>query len=381
MIKVNQIGLYIHFPWCIKKCPYCDFNSHRATPKNDHDLYISNLISDFKTHHLTHSYNKRICSIFLGGGTPSLFSASNIEKLLNELSKLCTFADEIEITLEANPGTIERDSFKAYKSAGINRVSLGVQSFQDKQLKYLGRIHSSSAAISAIEDIHSANITNFNIDIMHGLPEQTVSEAIDDLESALSLSSTHLSWYQLTLEPNTLFYHQKPNLPNEMILEDIEINGKQLLQDKGFLQYEVSAYSLGIKHQSLHNKNYWLFGDYIGIGAGAHSKITDGNTGLITRLWKHKQPRVYQQTPNSFIEGTEILSSTDTRYEFMLNALRLKNGFNLKDFEQTTGMRERDISDGLLQAQNKKLITVQDNHIMPTELGYNYLNDTIRIFE
>ena len=380
--SLNSISLYIHFPWCVQKCPYCDFNSHQSSTANDHEAYITNLLQDFETHHITYAKNKIIKSIFLGGGTPSLFSAKNIYFLLSNLSKIIQIDKAVEITLEANPGTIERGTFRDYHSAGINRVSLGVQSFQDDKLKQLGRIHSGSCAVKAIEEIHQSGIHNFNIDIMHGLPNQNISDALYDLKTAINLKPTHMSWYQLTIEPNTLFFHKQPILPTETVLETIENEGKNLLLNSGFEQYEVSAYALNKATESVHNKNYWLFGDYIGIGAGAHSKITQphNNHQVVTRLWKHRHPKVYLNSKTNYIQGTQILSQNDIIYEFMLNALRLKNGFSFNEFETYTQLPSKTITSKLFQAKDKGLINIIDNQVITTTLGYSFLNDTINIF-
>lgn len=378
--KANQnISLYIHFPWCIKKCPYCDFNSHKIS-NNNFDEYIKHLINDLNIHHGKTLAEKQIQSIFFGGGTPSLLPASLVNQLLINIEKISKFSSTIEITLEANPGTVERDSFQHYKTAGINRVSLGVQSFQNDKLKALGRIHDNKSTYQALLEIHQSDISNFNIDIMHGLPLQTVKDALYDLESALSYNPTHLSWYQLTIEPNTLFYHQQPILPNEDTLEEIEAKGKELITQNNLAQYEVSAYSTNIQTQSMHNQNYWLFGDYIGIGAGAHSKLTNSNN-KIRRIWKYKHPNVYQQQNSSYIQGEETISDNEIIYEFMLNALRLKSGFSLNLFEQRTGFSRNTILPKIKELEQQGLLNLSNDQALTTEKGFNYLNNVINYFQ
>ncbi len=378
-ISNKNISLYIHFPWCIKKCPYCDFNSHKAS-NNNHQDYIKHLIQDLNFHHRDILSENYIQSIFFGGGTPSLLSAELVSELLKSIEKISKFLPEIEITLETNPGTIERDSFKHYKAAGINRISLGAQSFQDDKLKALGRIHNNKLTHQALNEIHQSGISNFNIDIMHGLPSQTVSDALYDLKTALNYEPVHLSWYQLTIEPNTLFYHQKPILPNEEILADIEYEGQKIIKQNKLIQYEVSAYSRNPQTQSIHNKNYWLFGDYIGIGAGAHSKITNPDNN-IQRIWKYKHPTTYQAQNASYIQGTEIISENEIIYEFILNALRLKNGFDINLFEQRTGFSRNLILPKLQLLEKQGLLILLNDQIKTSPKGYNYLNDVVNYFQ
>ncbi|APC97795.1 radical SAM family heme chaperone HemW [Francisella frigiditurris] len=379
MFKIDKyISIYIHFPWCVKKCPYCDFNSHAI--KDDlylSDTYYKKLIEDFDQH-LEDIQGREIISIFIGGGTPSLFKAEYLGKVLEHIKTKAKLASNCEITLEVNPGTVERGSIDSYSKIGINRISLGVQSFQDDKLKTLGRIHNSQNVYTTIEEIHKSDINNFNIDIMHGLPQQNLADGLFDLSEAIKMLPSHLSWYQLTIEPNTMFAAHTPSLPNEEILEKIEIQGKELLDSNGFKQYEISAYAKDNKN-SIHNTNYWLFGDYIGIGAGAHSKVTNLDKHTVKRVWKHKHPKVYTQTTN-FVKGSNILTREDLIYEFMLNALRLKNGFNLNKFTETTFLNIKDIDSKIAQGIKKGILSNENNILKPTDKGYIFLNDCINIF-
>lgn len=372
---LNNLSLYIHLPWCIKKCPYCDFNSHELKYDLPEDDYIDCLIDDFKSH-LPHLQERTITSIFFGGGTPSLFSAKALDRLLKTLRQLIKFSDDCEITLEANPGTVEQQRFKHYFEIGINRISLGIQSFQAEKLKALGRIHNDVEAHKGIDAVKKAGFTNFNIDIMHGLPNQTPEEAFNDLEQALKHQPTHLSWYQLTIEPNTYFYKHTPNLPNEEILEKIEQQGFVLLEKNGFTRYEISAYSVDGK-QSRHNKNYWLFGDYLGIGAGAHSKLTID--GKITRHWNHKSPFSYMKKDEPFVSNKIEIKDQDSVFEFMLNALRLFEPISFDVFEQRTGL-SRDVLKESVDLAIKKGLLQDKPFIETTALGKQFLNDLCRIF-
>lgn len=340
--------------------------------------YLETLCRDLDSH-LDALQGRKIQSIFLGGGTPSLFPTTQMAKLFEYIHGKSILTSDCEITLEANPGTIERGYFGEYRAMGINRVSLGVQSFQNHHLKKLGRIHSSDEVYLAVEQLKQAGIDNFNIDIMHGLPNQTLEEAIDDLNQALSLQSTHLSWYQLTIEPNTAFAHANLTLPDEETLENIETQGKALLQQHHFEQYETSAFNLKGLHPSKHNLNYWQYGDYLGIGAGAHGKITWESTSSIERIWKHKHPKVYLNSTN-LIHGSSLVASQDRVYEFAFNSLRLLNGVEQALFEQTTLLPLQSISTRLEKAQKLGLLDTNNQRLKPTKLGTRYLNDLIDIF-
>jgi len=372
------LSLYIHLPWCVKKCPYCDFNSHVAPLDLPQELYINALIKDLDAQ-LPAIWGRKISSIFFGGGTPSLFHADMIEKLLQQIHARLNYGPEIEITLEANPGTVDAANFVGFRAAGINRLSIGLQSLQNDKLKILGRIHDRNAAIEAIEIAKMAGFKNFNVDLMHGLPHQTVEDALADLKDALQFNPTHLSWYQLTIEPNTLFHHQPPDLPDEDILASIFVEGKKLLTQHGFLNYEVSAFSQPNK-RSFHNMNYWTFGDYIGIGAGAHSKLTHVATGEVSRHWIVKHPKTYLDPHSSHIAETKLLSDQDLIFEFMLNALRLNDGFSLDLFTERTGLNAETVFSSLSLAEERKLISLENQIVKPTELGQQFLNDLVSIF-
>jgi putative oxygen-independent coproporphyrinogen III oxidase len=372
------LSLYIHLPWCVRKCPYCDFNSHQAPDSLPEELYINALIKDFEAH-LPTIWGRRLISIFFGGGTPSLFSAQGIERILLEINSRFRFGADIEITLEANPGTLDETRFKGFRTAGVNRLSLGIQSLQDDKLKALGRIHNRDYALRAIDMAKRVGFDNFNVDLMHGLPDQSIDDALADLEDALSWQPPHLSWYQLTIEPNTLFHHKPPVLPPEEHLFDIQEQGKLLLESKGFSQYEVSAYSQRDR-QCVHNLNYWEFGDYLGIGAGAHSKLTNIEKQTITRHWQVKNPRDYLDPAKPFIAETKVISDDDVVFEFMMNALRLNQGVPLAIFTERTGLSAAVLEPILMQARGKGLLIADSQRLCATELGQRFLNDVVGMF-
>lgn len=374
------ISLYIHLPWCVRKCPYCDFNSHAAKGDLPESLYIDALLHELAMHlaRIPNLNLRTIRSIFFGGGTPSLFSADSIAQILHGVSEQLKLDPRAEITLEANPGTIDQHSFKGFFEAGVNRISLGIQSFQNDKLKSLGRIHDGDNARKAIYAVKDAGFTNFNIDIMHGLPNQSVADALYDIETALSFSPTHFSWYQLTIEPNTLFHYQTPQLPSEEIISDILDTGYAAIKQAGFAQYEVSAYARD--HQVCrHNLNYWQFGDYLGIGAGAHSKITQAN-GEIIRFSQVKNPRDYLlSNKRDQIQYTKI-NNKSISFEFMLNALRLTDGVSLELFKERTGIEYTDISDILNAAKKRGLLIDVHDRLCATSLGKKFLNDVVALF-
>ncbi len=372
------LSLYIHLPWCVRKCPYCDFNSHEFKHGIPEAAYVMALIKDLDET-LPFIKERELSSIFFGGGTPSLFSPEAIESILKDVQKRLDFHHNIEITLEANPGTIDGERFKGFRQAGINRLSIGIQSLQDAKLKALGRIHNRDYALQAIELAIAAGFTNFNLDLMHGLPNQTMQDAIDDLQDCLKFSPPHLSWYQLTIEPNTFFAHKPPVLPEEETLWDIQERGKALLSAAGLCSYEVSAYAKP-NHECIHNKNYWEFGDYLGIGAGAHSKITNVVTGIITRHWQIKHPNDYLDTTKKMTAHSSILESKDIIFEFMLNALRLTHGVSTDLFTERTGLDIKTIEPLLYEAKQKKLLGSDPKRIQTTALGMRFLNDTIALF-
>ncbi|HEX2549089.1 MAG TPA: radical SAM family heme chaperone HemW [Gammaproteobacteria bacterium] len=372
------LSLYIHLPWCVRKCPYCDFNSHEIKNSLPEELYIAALLKDLENQ-LPKIWGRRLISIFFGGGTPSLFSAQGIEKILSSVHRLFNFGPDIEITLEANPGTLDEKSFHGFKTAGINRLSIGLQSLQNDKLKTLGRIHHRDDALRAIESAVHAGFQNFNLDLMHGLPDQSIPDAIADLQDALQFSPPHVSWYQLTIEPQTFFHKNPPTLPPDDILFDIQEQGKNVIAQHGLQQYEVSAYSLPGK-QCVHNLNYWEFGDYIGIGAGAHSKITNIAEGKIVRHSNVKNPKDYLDPTKSLIENEKVLSQSDIIFEFMLNALRLTQGVTTDLFLQRTGLGLDTIEPILQKAKAQKLLMVDSHRLCATELGRRFLNDLVQMF-
>ena len=377
LTTLPPLALYIHIPWCVKKCPYCDFNSHAAGPTIPEAQYVAALLEDLQ-HDLPQVWGRRVTSLFFGGGTPSLFSARAIDDILCGVRALITVSPNAEITLEANPGTFEQAKFNDYRAIGINRLSIGIQSFDSEKLQALGRIHNGNEAIKAVETAQRAGFDNFNLDLMFGLPQQSPEQGLLDLQTAIDLQPTHLSWYQLTIEPNTFFYSHPPILPDDEKIWQLQEQGQALLAQHGFEQYEISAYAKSGK-PCRHNINYWEFGDYLGIGAGAHGKISRCDDSSIQRLWKHRQPQAFMEASDKRA-GTQTLNQQDIIFEFMLNALRLKDGFNLALFEQHTGLSPDVLHDRLLLAQQKELLVVNQQHIMPSELGYRFLNDLINLF-
>jgi putative oxygen-independent coproporphyrinogen III oxidase len=370
------LSLYIHIPWCIRKCPYCDFNSHKSPAILKEQAYIQALLADLRID-LSSFQARELVSIFIGGGTPSLFSAETYNSLLIELKQLMPFSQDIEITMEANPGSVEQQRFTDYRQLGINRLSLGIQSFNPIHLKALGRIHDEKQAHCAIEAARNAGFNNLNLDIMHGLPQQTINQGLQDLSTALSYQPEHLSWYQLTIEPNTAFYKKNPPLPSEDEAYLLEEEGFLVLQKAGFHRYEISAFSKPDK-QALHNLNYWLFGDYFGIGAGAHGKITTERG--VFRTQKYRQPKDYQDTKKPFIASLNLIEKEELLFEFMLNTTRLEQTIPLELFTTTTGLELDLLLPKLLQAQQKNLLSLSSTHWQVTPLGRRYTNDLQAIF-
>jgi len=372
------LSLYIHFPWCVRKCPYCDFNSHAVRGDLPEDQYIDALLADLESD-LPRVWGRPVRTVFLGGGTPSLFSPEAIERLLAGVRARVALVPEAEVTLEANPGTVETERFRGYRAAGVNRLSIGIQSFQPEQLHTLGRIHGRDEALAAAQAARAAGFDNFNLDLMFGLPQQTLDEALTDLRTALALHPTHLSLYQLTLEPNTLFHAQPPELPDEDVLAAMQEALQAELADAGFAQYEVSAYARAGR-RCRHNLNYWQFGDYLGIGAGAHAKITDAEG--VTRLWKVKQPRDYLETAGTpaGLGGEQRPSRDDVVFEFMLNALRLTEGVPALLFNERTGLDPSCMQKPLTQAMARGLLEPGLEHIRPTPLGRRFLNELVALF-
>jgi putative oxygen-independent coproporphyrinogen III oxidase len=372
----KSLALYVHMPWCVRKCPYCDFNSHQLKSGAPDASYIDALIRDFDIE-APRVKGRRIDSVFFGGGTPSLFQPEEFARLLRTLKERVAFADDAEITLEANPGTIERGRFSGYADAGINRVSLGAQSFDARALKVLGRIHSADDTHRAVDEIKAAHFKNFNLDLMYALPGQTLEEALNDVRIACSLQPSHLSYYQLTLEPGTVFHSRPPVLPDEEAAWQIQLAGQKMLADEGFAQYEVSAYARqGARCR--HNLNYWLFGDYVGIGAGAHGKVSVELPQKVLRTVKPKQPREYQdqmQRAAISIGESAYIAQEDLPFEFMLNALRLNDGFGVADYLERTGLDLKFLEEKLMRAQGRGLLEPKSDGWRPTELGRRFLND------
>lgn len=363
----------------MKKCPYCDFNSHTTTNQLPEEQYLQSLIRDL-TLDLPYVQNRKLSAIFFGGGTPSLFSAKTIEKIIEAAEHHIGFHGEIEITLEANPGTFEQDKFAGYKRAGVNRLSIGIQSFNDKQLTALGRIHSSEQAIHAIESARNAGFDNINLDLMHGLPNQDLTGALMDLQQAIDLHPNHISWYQLTIEPNTVFHSRPPTLPKDIILESIQEKGQQLLENNGYRQYEVSAYCKKGK-ASAHNMNYWSFGDYLGIGAGAHGKITQPDKQQIIRTAKTRKPEDYLAKQNCFTSSNKIISSEELPLEFMMNAMRLNAGVPKQYFSDRTGIDLDVIAKKLERLTAMTLIEKPIENLAPTKKGHDFLNNILAVFD
>ena len=374
------LALYVHMPWCVRKCPYCDFNSHQLKSAAPDTRYIDVLIDDLEAE-LPLIAGRRIETLFFGGGTPSLFKPSDIGRLLGALRERVEFASEAEVTLEANPGTIERGRFAAYREAGINRVSLGAQSFSAHALEALGRIHSPDDTYRSVEELKSAGINNFNLDLMYALPNQTAREAQADVEAACALNPAHISYYHLTLEPGTVFHSRPPPLPDEDAAWDMQSTGQHILAQAGFEQYEVSAYARG-DARCRHNLNYWLFGDYVGLGAGAHGKISRGLPEGILRTVKPRQPRDYQAAVNlaaGIVGERSAVPVEQLAFEFMLNALRLNEGFSTEIFEARTGLSIDAVAQQISQAIEHGLLETSGAHSAPgwkpTALGRRFLND------
>ena len=373
------LSLYIHIPWCIKKCPYCDFNSHKAPTELPEAEYVKALLDDLKSE-MAEIDGRPISTIFIGGGTPSLFSAKSIDSLLLGIQEQCNLDENIEITLEANPGTFEQERFNDYRQSGINRLSIGIQSYNPKHLSALGRVHNADEAICAAHIASQAGFDNFNLDLMFGLPEQTTAQALDDLQQAIDCNPSHLSWYQLTLEPNTLFHHNPPSLPDHESQWNIQQAGQKLLAENSYEQYEVSAYA---KNQRMckHNLNYWQFGDYIGIGAGAHGKLTD-SAGTISRYQKFRQPKQYleEASRGKFRSSSKQLELGDLPFEFMLNALRLKSGIEPAVYQERTGQPYSSIKELVDQVKTSGLLLNTDDKIVCSERGWQFLDDTLSVF-
>ena len=373
------LSLYIHMPWCVRKCPYCDFNSH-AVPDGKLSLdleqeYLQALVEDLKIQ-VDFAQGRHIHSVFIGGGTPSLISANGYQWLFTQLKSLIPFEDGCEITLEANPGTVEHDPFAGYLDAGINRLSIGVQSFNTDHLKKLGRIHSNDDAVNAIHLAKEAGFTRVNVDLMHGLPEQTLEQALYDLKLAVENGATHVSWYQLTIEPNTVFFRTQPILPLDDVLEEIQAQGEAYLTAQGFVNYEVSAWRK--EKPSAHNLNYWQFGDYLAIGAGAHGKVTQPDG--VYRFQKTRLPKDYlAKVPAENLQFKRI-EADDMPFEFMMNALRLNQGVDAKLYAERTGLSLTGLDELLSSLRARKLMVDDQTRISCTEQGHVFLNSVLEEF-
>lgn len=415
IVKDIPLSLYIHIPWCVKKCPYCDFNSHELPMDSQlsmYDEYVDTLLLDAASQQAL-TQGREISSIFIGGGTPSLLPIAQYQRLFNGLREIFQFAGDIEVTMEANPGTLEHAPFAQYLDVGINRLSIGVQSFAAGQLTTLGRIHDPAQALSAIKAARRAGFERVNVDLMHGLPQQTMSEALNDIQMAHDAGATHISWYQLTIEPNTVFYRSQPILPDEDSLADIEQAGQTLLEHLGYDNYEVSAWAGSSDKPCRHNVNYWQFGDYLAIGAGAHGKVTIDDKYVnqtlmvdkvsdevlkkvlaeagIYRFSKSRMPKDYItfdiDTMNNIkkegapkMVGWQAIASDELVSEFMLNALRLHEGVTWSLFEARTGLSYDNIALEVSQLIKQGLLVDDNEHLQPTALGRRYLNQILRVF-
>ncbi|CZF83656.1 Oxygen-independent coproporphyrinogen-III oxidase 1 [Grimontia celer] len=374
------LSLYVHIPWCVQKCPYCDFNSHTLKGEVPERYYIDALLDDLRKdlNRFKGVSGRELHSIFIGGGTPSLMSPEEITRLLQGIEAQIPFDDDIEITMEANPGTVEADKFVAYRKAGVNRISIGVQSFDNQKLARLGRIHGADEAKRAANLAHEAGLNSFNLDLMHGLPDQTLEGALDDLKQAIALNPPHLSWYQLTIEPNTQYYSKPPTLPDDDDLWDIFEQGHKLLSDAGYVQYETSGYSKP-GFQCRHNLNYWRFGDYLGIGCGAHGKVTlDNNT--VQRTVKVKHPRGYLDPEKDYLSELHIVEADELPFEFFMNRFRLVESCPKADYPARTGLSLDTVETPLRHAIKEGLLTDTNTHWQVTEKGRLFLNDLLAGF-
>tara|TARA_R110000772_G_scaffold152999_2_gene263932 strand:- start:3709 stop:4893 length:1185 start_codon:yes stop_codon:yes gene_type:complete len=377
-LSLAPLSLYIHIPWCLKKCPYCDFNSHefdRVLPEQDYvDSLLEDLILD-----LPYVQGRSLQSIFIGGGTPSLFSPAALHKLLETIQSLIPFAGDIEITLEANPGTFEQEKFSDFRQTGINRLSIGIQSFQQNFLEKLGRVHDAREALAAPDIARKAGFNNFNLDLMFALPGQNIEQALDDLQQAVDCQAAHISWYQLTIEPNTVFYRRPPRLPLANLIDRMQDGGIALLESSGYSRYEISAFSQP-GQQARHNLNYWQFGDYLGIGAGAHGKISLPQENRIVRTRKLKQPKAYLAAngESGFTVQSDNIPAQDLTLEFMMNALRLTGGVSRELFQARTGLSLKSIDAILISLQEQNLL--RTDTLATTPKGLNLLNNVLHAF-
>lgn len=382
--QLPPLSLYVHIPWCIRKCPYCDFNSHEIRTEIPEDAYVEALLDDLASE-MPLVWGRQFSTVFIGGGTPSLFSAKALDKLISGIRALTALAPNAEITMEANPGTFEQERFKDYRSLGINRLSIGIQSFNSRLLEALGRVHSSTEALKACEIAHHAGFDQINLDVMFALPGQTRQEVLDDINCALAQNTSHLSFYELTLEPNTLFARFPPEVPENEERATMQEAIVEQLNDAGFDRYEVSAYARSSGNnvnRAAHNMNYWQFGDYIGIGCGAHGKISSADSGQIIRRWKQKHPNTYLQvkSPEERLGNQTTLAIEDTALEFMMNALRLREGFPVPLFELHTGVALSRWQTSIEKAMDRGLLEQKSLYLKCTPEGYNWLNDVLELF-
>ncbi len=379
-LTLPPLSLYVHLPWCVRKCPYCDFNSHALASELPEQAYVDALLLDL-SRELAQVKGRKLYSLFLGGGTPSLFSPASLERLLQGIRALIPWQEEIEITLEANPGTVESGKLREFRALGINRLSLGIQAFQDAKLKALGRIHTAREAIAAIETAKSAGFDNLNLDLMFGLPGQTLGDALSDIATAIRYGPTHISFYQLTIEPNTVFARYPPSLPSENTVWRVEQLCREKLEMAGFQRYEISAYAKeGFKCR--HNLNYWRFGDYLGIGAGAHGKLTYPEKGKIYRSWKIRHPWHYMHKAKTCARlGEQIqVEDKDKPLEFLMNTLRLKEGFSPAQFERRTGLSFAQIEPTINELLQVGWLSLRLGRIACTPLGWNFLDTLLESF-
>ncbi len=385
MLTPPALSLYVHIPWCVQKCPYCDFNSHALKADIPEEEYIDALLEDLDTdieRYQLAGDPRLLHSIFIGGGTPSLISADGIGRLLRGIEARIAFKPDIEITMEANPGTIEAERFVGYRHVGVTRISIGVQSFEPEKLSRLGRIHGREEAVNAAKLAHQIGLNSFNLDLMHGLPDQTLDQALGDLDRAIELAPPHLSWYQLTIEPNTMFYFKPPTLPDDDALWDIFDLGHQKLTEAGYVQYEISGYSKP-GYQCQHNLNYWRFGDYLGIGCGSHGKLSFAD-GRIVRTTKVKHPRgylaAYQNLAKPYLDSEQLVEDVDRPFEFFMNRFRLIEPCPKADFSATTGLPISVIQPTLDWAIEQGYLSENDTHWQITEKGKLFLNDLLAAF-
>ena len=385
MLKPPALSLYVHIPWCVQKCPYCDFNSHAVKEAIPEQQYILALLEDLDRDIEKYRLNdapRPLHSIFIGGGTPSLISAEGIAQLLQGIEQRIAFTPEIEITMEANPGTIEAKRFAGYRAAGVTRISIGVQSFEAEKLERLGRIHGQQEAVAAAQLAHQIGLNSFNLDLMHGLPDQSIEQALADLDKAIELNPPHLSWYQLTIEPNTMFYYKPPVLPDDDDLWDIFEQGHQKLTAAGYVQYEISGYSKP-GYQCRHNLNYWRFGDYLGIGCGSHGKLSFAD-GRIIRTTKIKHPRgylaAYQNMVKPYLDSEQLVAAQERPFEFFMNRFRLMEACPKQDFIDTTGLGLEAIATTIQWALQMGYLREDATQWQITEKGKLFLNDLLEAF-